>query len=125
MKAHRDDNNVTRIAVLETLVAQTQATLVRLEQKMDDGFKSIKREMHDDFINIRTEMHDSFSRTDKKFDKLEIKTDYGFIELRKELGELRKENSNQFRIVVFTLLTLIGTPLMVQGIQFLNHLITG
>lgn len=99
MKAYKDDNNTTRIAVLETIAAQINQTLIRLENKMDEGF----------------------SRIDKKFDNIERKLE----RMDDKIDNVRKENTSHFRTTIFTILTLIGTPLLMESIKLLTKLVHG
>jgi hypothetical protein len=107
MKAYqRDDGNTTRLAVLETVTQQISQTLIRLEQKIDDGFTENKEELK----NIRQEIKDA---------KLESKEECNI--LRSELSAIRSENTGHFRTTIFALLTLVGAPLMTKSIEYINH----
>jgi len=93
MKAYKDDIN-TRVAILETVAAQVNQILIRLEKINDEGFEKIDKR---------------FNKIDDKFEKFEEK-----------LLEIKKENSNHFRTTIITLLTLIGSPLFVKSVELLT-----
>ena len=92
MKAYKNNDNTTRIAVLETLIARIDQTLSRIENRMD---------------------------------KLDEKLEINFNQTRQEMNEIKKENTSQFRITIFTLLTLIGTPLLMESMKLLNKFMHG
>jgi len=55
-----------RTALLEQTCANINQTLIRLENKMDDGFNEIKTEIKD----LKIEMQNEFSSLSKKSDSL-------------------------------------------------------
>jgi hypothetical protein len=95
MKAYKEDDRYVRISILETISSQTSQTLLRLEKKIDDGFLKID---------------DKFAENSQKQDKLSDK-----------IENVRKENSSHFRTTIFTLLTLIGAPLLLKSIELLTE----
>jgi hypothetical protein len=99
MQAYKEDDTYTRIAVLETITSKTEQTLLRIENKIDDGF---------------TKIDDKFAENTQKFDNFDEK-----------LENVRKENTSHFRTTIFTLLTLIGTPLFVKSIELLTKFLGG
>ncbi len=108
MKAYRSDNgNTTKVAVLETVIGQISQTLERLEDKID---------------NIDKKMDDGFFKVDKKIEELRIETKEDIKELRKESNTIRSENTSHFRTTMFALLTLLGSPLIIKSIEYVNHL---
>ncbi len=94
MQAYKEDDTFTRIAVLETVSFKTEQTLLRLENKINDGFTKIDKKFEENTQNI--------NRFDEKIENT------------------RKENTSHFRTTIFTLLTLIGTPLLVKSIELLT-----
>ena len=124
MKAYKDNDHETRITILETLADQTHKTLSRLEKKMDDNFEKIEQKLSSTSDRIEKNIDSNHDEIKKIILRLDDKYEIRIENMRKEIVGVRQENTNQFRIVVFTLLTLIGCPLMVEGIQFLNHWIT-
>jgi hypothetical protein len=98
MKAYQEDDNYTRIAVLETITSKTEQTLLRIENKIHDGFSKID---------------DKFAENTQKQNKLDEK-----------IENVRKENTSHFRTTIFTLLTLIGTPLLVKSIELLTKFLS-
>lgn len=99
MKAYKNNDHEARICVLETITAQISETLIRLEKKTD---------------SIREDFEKQFDKIDKKFEKLDDK-----------ITEIRKENTSHFRTTIFTLLTLIGTPLFMESLKLLTKFVHG
>jgi hypothetical protein len=100
MKAYQEnDSTNTRLAVLESIAEQTSQTLIRLEKKIDDGFEKSDKKMDQGFRDIRNEID----------------------QVRQNVIEVRKENTSHFRTTIFTLLTLIGAPLMLKSIEIVTN----
>lgn len=66
------------------------------------------------------------SQTSQTLSRLEKKIDDGFSEntqkqdrLEDKIENTRKENTSHFRTTIFTLLTLIGTPLLMESMKLL------
>lgn len=61
------------------------------------------------------------NKIDINHDKLETKID----NLSNKIDEVRKENTSHFRTTILTLLTLIGTPLLMESIKLLTKFVHG
>lgn len=121
MKAYKNNDHEARICILETLTAQINQTLIRLEKKIDDSFFDIKSDTHKHFDKIDKR----FEKLENKLDSIDNKFDTKFDNLRKDITEARKENTSHFRTTILTLLTLIGTPLLLESIKLLTKFVHG
>lgn len=119
MKAFKDDSNTTRIAVLETLAQQTHQTLLRLEGKID----RLDKKFEEKIDNLEKKIDDKIDKVENKISKLDDKLDSKIDKLDIKIDNIRKENTSHFRTTIFTLLTLIGTPLLIESIKLLTHFV--
>lgn len=88
MKSHKNDDNTTRIAVLETIVYNISETL-----------KEIKSEI----VSFRQEVSEEFKSIRKEF--------------KEEINDVRKESRAQFRWIMGTILVLFGSPFVVEIVK--------
>lgn len=71
MTANRyQDDQPTRLALLEQSLGEISRSLVRLENKMDDGFKETNEKFN--------KMDDRFNKFDDRITRLETKVDSNF-----------------------------------------------
>lgn len=97
MKAFKEDSIHTRIAILETLSTQTNQTLDKLENRIDTNF-----------VKIDSKFTENLQKIDKLHEKIE---------------NSRKENINHFRATIFSIITLVGTPIIIESMRMLLKLI--
>lgn len=70
---------------------------------------------------ITSHTNESLLKIDYKLEKLDTKME----RLEDRIEDVRKENSSHFRATMFTVLTLIGTPLLMESIKLLVKLLSG
>ncbi len=76
--------------------------------------ETISSQTSQTLIRLESKIDDGFCKIDKKIERLGDKID-----------NIRKENTTHFRTTIFTLLTLIGTPLLMESIKLLTKFVSG